>query len=174
MAISFYPSFDWNASSYARTYMPNRVAGDQQVPGMKMPPTDSVVFGKATNDPLGRTEEKGECQTCKNRKYVDGSDEGNVSFKAPGHISPEASAGMVMAHEQEHVANAVREGNKAGNELLSVSVSLKTAVCPECGRTFVAGGTTRTVIRYGNTPYEQNRKSADYARFVGANIDRKS
>ena len=28
------------------------------------------------------------CQTCKNRKYQDGSDE-NVSFKAAAHISPE-------------------------------------------------------------------------------------
>ena len=65
---------------------------------------------------------KGECQTCKERKYVDGSDEGNVSFKAPGHIAPEASAGVVMAHEKEHVANAKREGNKPGNELVSAVI----------------------------------------------------
>ena len=29
-----------------------------------------------------------ECQTCKNRKYVDGSNEANVSFKNAAHISP--------------------------------------------------------------------------------------
>mgnify|MGYP001188840773 CR=1 FL=1 len=32
-----------------------------------------------------------ECQTCKNRKYVDGSNEANVSFKNAAHISPEAA-----------------------------------------------------------------------------------
>ena len=33
-----------------------------------------------------------ECQTCKNRKYVDGSNEANVSFKNAAHISPEAAS----------------------------------------------------------------------------------
>ena len=39
-----------------------------------------------------------ECQTCKNRKYQDGSDE-MVSFKSAAHISPQAAAGRVRAHE---------------------------------------------------------------------------
>lgn len=118
-----------------------------------------------------KAEKKGECQTCKQRKYVDGSDEGNVSFKAPGHIAPEASAGAVMSHEKEHVANAVREGNKPGNELVSATVSLKTAICPECGRSYVAGGTTRTLIKYGNSDYDKNRKAADLDALLGANVD---
>ena len=46
-----------------------------------------------------------ECQTCKNRKYQDGSDE-MVSFKSAAHISPQAAAGRVRAHEGEHVSNA--------------------------------------------------------------------
>ena len=37
-----------------------------------------------------------ECQTCKNRKYQDGSDE-MVSFKSAAHISPQAAAGRVRA-----------------------------------------------------------------------------
>lgn len=119
----------------------------------------------------GKTESKGECQTCKERKYVDGSDEGNVSFKAPGHIAPEASAGVVMSHEKEHVANAKREGNKPGNELISASVSLKTAICPECGRSYVAGGTTRTLIKYGDSEYDKNKKAADLDAVLGANVD---
>lgn len=90
---------------------------------------------------------KGECQTCAKRKYVDGSNEFNVSFKAPGHISPEDSAAKVMAHEQQHVANAVAEGSKPNKELISATVSLHTSVCPECGRTYVSGGNTHTVIR---------------------------
>lgn len=40
-----------------------------------------------------------ECQTCKNRKYVDGSNEANVSFKNAAHISPEAASSAVRAHE---------------------------------------------------------------------------
>ena len=119
----------------------------------------------------GKAEKKGECQTCKERKYVDGSDEGNVSFKAPGHIAPEASAGVVMSHEKEHVANAKREGNKPGNELISATVSLKTAICPECGRSYVAGGTTRTLIKYGDSDYDKNKKAADLDAVLGANVD---
>ena len=47
---------------------------------------------------------KGECQTCKNRKYQDGSNE-NVSFKSASHISPEAAGIRVAAHEAEHVSS---------------------------------------------------------------------
>lgn len=127
---------------------------------------------KTENERTQKAESKGECQTCKERKYVDGSDEGNVSFKSPGHIAPEASAGVVMAHEKEHVANARREGSKPGNELISARVSLKTAICPECGRSYVAGGTTRTLIKYGDSEYDKNKKAADLDAVLGANIDK--
>lgn len=135
--------------------------------------TGSVSADKteASGKRTEKAEKKGECQTCKERKYVDGSDEGNVSFKAPGHIAPEASAGAVMSHEKEHVANARREGSKPGNELVSATVSIKTAICPECGRSYVAGGTTRTLIKYGNSDYDKNRKAADLDALLGANID---
>ena len=43
---------------------------------------------------------KGECQTCKNRKYQDGSNE-NVSFKSASHISPEAAAGGLLAYVKD-------------------------------------------------------------------------
>jgi len=85
-----------------------------------------------------------ECSTCKNRMYKDGSDEGDVSFKAPGHISPQASASVVASHEHEHVANAFQKANEEGVELLSVSVSLEKDICPECGTAYTAGGKTRT------------------------------
>lgn len=133
-----------------------------------------TVSGDAVSVSGNRTEKavpKGECQTCAKRNYVDGSDEGNVSFKAPGHIAPEASAGTVMSHEREHVANATREGSKPGNELISATVSLKTAICPECGRSYVAGGTTRTLIKYGDSEYDKNRKAADLDAVLGANVD---
>lgn len=135
------------------------------------PSLNPLTNEKATNQRTGKAEAKGECQTCKERKYVDGSDEGNVSFKSPGHIAPEASAGVVMSHEKEHVANAKREGDKPGNELISASVSLKTAICPECGRSYVAGGTTRTLIKYGDSEYDKNKKAADLDAVLGANVD---
>lgn len=106
-----------------------------------------------------------ECQTCKNRKYQDGSNEANVSFKTPGHIAPENSASVVAAHEREHVNNALHEDKEKGKKLLSSSVRTYTAVCPECGRTYTAGGETRTVMRttVEHKPYEQD--------ILGKNID---
>ena len=114
-----------------------------------------------------------ECQTCKERKYQDGSNESDVSFKAPGHISPEASASAVMAHEQEHVANAYQKAAQKGGQVVSCSVSLHTAVCPECGTSYVSGGTTNTSISYPDesNPYQQNKKAQDAIRLKGANID---
>ena len=112
-----------------------------------------------------------ECQTCKSRRYQDGSDE-MVSFKTPGRISPEESYAKVSSHEQEHVTNAIAEGKKPGKELVSASVSLKTAICPECGRSYIAGGTTTTVMRtYGSDPYSQNQKSYEQEAAKGNYID---
>lgn len=117
-----------------------------------------------------RTERKDneECETCKNRTYVDGSNESDVSFKAPGHIAPEASASRVMSHEYEHVLNAYQEEQEEGKELVSVSVSLKTAICPECGRSYVAGGETRTIMRTGAESAYQTQMQA-YNAFAGGN-----
>ena len=112
-----------------------------------------------------------ECQTCKNRRYQDGSDE-MVSFKTGGHIDPGESYAKVMGHEKEHVANAIAEGNKKNKELVSTTVSLKTAICPECGRAYVAGGTTRTVMKtYGDDPYSRNQKSFEGEAARGNRID---
>ena len=46
------------------------------------------VTGKENG--IGSVDENGkqkDCQICKNRKYVDGSDEANVSFKSAAHVS---------------------------------------------------------------------------------------
>lgn len=108
-----------------------------------------------------------ECETCANRTYVDGSNESDVSFKTPGHISPEASAAVVSAHEYEHVRNALQEDKRPDAELVSVSVSLKTAVCPECGTTYVAGGKTRTLMRYGEETSAYAKQQEAYNAFAG-------
>lgn len=117
---------------------------------------------------------KSECQTCQNRKYVDGSNENDVSFKTPGHIAPENSASQVMAHEQEHVSNAIAEGNKPNKQLLSATVTLHTSVCPECGRVYVSGGTTHTRIRTteSSNPYDQRQRDMNRALLAGMNFDK--
>lgn len=124
-----------------------------------------------SNSPYAEKVKPQECQTCKNRKYVDQSNE-NVSYKAPTHISPQSSYSAVSAHEQEHVSNAVSEGSKEGNRLVSASVSLKMEICPECGKPYVAGGVTKTQIQYNtDNPYENSRKSAEASLLKGMNFD---
>lgn len=136
---------------------------------------------KGLEDPEKEKEEKKrkgiedpseECQTCKNRKYKDGSDE-MVSFKTPTKISPESAAAAVRAHEQEHVSNAYSKAAQKNGKVIAASVSIHTAVCPECGRTYISGGTTHTQIKYYNedNPYQKGLKSADRAKYSGMNLD---
>lgn len=134
---------------------------------------DYVTRVNTENDVEGSSKVKQvECQTCKNRKYVDGSDEGDVSFKAPGHIDPGQSYATVMSHEQEHMTNARQKTAGSDAKLISASISLKMAVCPECGRTYVAGGVTNTTIQYNkNNPYDKGRKTVEGSFLKGQKID---
>ena len=99
-----------------------------------------------------------ECQTCKERKYQDGSNDPGVSFKAPGHISPESSGSTVMAHEQEHVGNEQSKARQEGREVIAQSVRIFTSVCPECGKVYVSGGETRTTT--ADRPSQKKEQSA--------------
>ena len=60
--------------------------GEKKVDGTK----DSRDDSEDGRNKIGKSRE--ECQTCKNRKYVDGSNDANVSFKNAAHVSPEAAA----------------------------------------------------------------------------------
>lgn len=152
-------------------YQPYSVSGVYDAPGAvggrEREEGDGQSVGKA-----GRKSSPEECQTCKERKYQDGSDE-NVSFKAAAHISPQAAGSAVRAHEGEHVANAYDKAAEKGGKVLSASVSIHTAVCPECGRTYVSGGTTNTKIKYSDesNPYQKNQKAQDALRLKGSHID---
>lgn len=147
------------------------------VPVTRVPGVDAVTGGTGSTGQVHektRAEKQAECQTCKHRKYVDGSNEGDVSFKAPGHIDPGASQGVVMSHELEHVANARQEGSKPGKQLVSATVSLQYAVCPECGRVYVAGGETTTTIKTSyneSNPYDRGRKTIEGSILAGMNVD---
>lgn len=128
--------------------------------------------GESAEVAPGRKSSPAECETCRERKYQDGSDE-MVSFKSAAHISPNAAGTTVRAHENEHVRNAYHKASEGNGKVLQASVSIKTAICPECGRTYVSGGETRTRIQYQNedNPYQKNKKSTDYANVVGQNLD---
>ena len=130
---------------------------------------DGVYWDRESeDDSVKKNGEK--CQTCAKRRYQDGSNE-NVSFKAAAHISPEAAGSAVRAHEGEHVSNAYTKAAKNDGKVVSASVSIHTSVCPECGRTYVSGGTTSTRIKYPADPYEKSKKVLGEEEAKGKNID---
>ena len=49
------------------------------------------------------------------------------------------------AHENQHVQHEQAKAMREGREVVFQSVQIKTGICPECGRAYVAGGTTTTV-----------------------------
>lgn len=91
--------------------------------------------------------DNGECQTCKNRKYQDGSDDPGVSFKSPSKIAPGSAESAVRAHEYEHVNRNQAKAAREGQEIVYQNVRIKHGICPECGEDYVAGGLTTAVIK---------------------------
>ena len=168
MTIGNIPGYPPGSSPYTNTTAP--------VAANTVNPLDKPEEKSANPDDTkkaGRRSAPSECETCANRKYQDGSDEGNVSFKAAAHISPEAAGARVRAHEGEHVSNAYKKAAQKNGKVLNASVTIHTSICPECGRTYVSGGVTNTRIKYSNedNPYTKNQKQLDAAQYKGANID---
>lgn len=89
--------------------------------------------------------EEGKCQTCEKRKYQDESDDMGVSFQTPTNIAPEQVASAVRGHENEHVVREQAKAQREDRKVVSQSVTLHTDICPECGKVYISGGTTRTV-----------------------------
>lgn len=96
------------------------------------------------------------CQTCKQRRYQDQSNDPSVSFQSPGYIAPGSSAAVVMSHEQQHVSHEQVQAGQEGRRVVSQSVVLHYAVCPECHRSYVSGGETRTVTASANRSNSSN------------------
>jgi len=93
---------------------------------------------------LDALEPQGACYTCQNRKYVDQSDDASVSFQTPTNINPSMAGAVVASHEQEHVRNEQARAHRDDREIVNQTVTLTYDFCPECGRNYVSGGTTRT------------------------------
>lgn len=100
------------------------------------------------------------CETCANRRYVDDSDDMSVSFQTPTNIHPSIAAVAVAAHEQEHVQNEQANALRDNRTITHQSVTFQYAICPECGRFYVAGGTTRTAS-VANTEEEEHTVGAE-------------
>ncbi len=153
-----------NGSSYGSPYDSYQLYGSPSKEGYD-------EKGKTINGENKNGEEK--CETCENRKYQDGSDEANVSFKSAAHVSPEAAGAAVRAHEQQHVSNAYKKAAEDNGKVIQASVTIHTAICPECGRSYVSGGTTATQIKYYNeeNPYQKDLKATDGDKYRGMNVD---
>lgn len=93
------------------------------------------------------TVEEGKCETCEKRKYQDGSDDSSVSYQTPTRIDPDLAASAVRGHEMEHVFHEQSRAEREDRKVVSQSVTLHTDICPECGKVYVSGGTTRTVTK---------------------------
>ncbi len=120
-------------------------------------PKDGTQNGKISEEAdRKRRFDSFECQTCKNRKYQDGSDDSGVSFQTPTRVDPRAAASKVRSHEQEHVSRNQAKAEREGNEIVAQSVTIHTGICPECGKVYVSGGTTRTITKGGSDADENN------------------
>ena len=145
-------------------------AKEEAAPALNLPGAkkDGDGVQQAENPALSESKsaqevmEEGECQTCKERKYQDGSDDPGVSFKTPTNIAPEQAASAVRGHESEHVVREQAKARREDRKVVSQSVTYHTAICPECGKVYVSGGTTRTVTRADNSRQaEQQNKNQD-------------
>ncbi len=136
----------------AETFLPKNQYFEKQYADVSNP----IIQGKdqETKLPTYKTVEKAEqkgtdyknpCKTCESRSYQDESGDPGVSMKSPTKLSPAAAGSAVRAHEQEHVTRNQAKAKQEGREILSQTVSIHTGICPECGKTYVSGGTTRTV-----------------------------
>lgn len=115
--------------------------------------------------------EEGKCQTCEKRKYQDGSDDMGVSFQTPTRIAPEQVASAVRGHENEHVVREQAKARQEGRHVVSQSVTLHTDICPECGKVFISGGTTRTVTAANKeNPQQEDGREEQEQQQKGVNL----
>lgn len=166
--ISYISPYASSISGVANA-MPQARASSENV----TPSSDTTKIEQATGKKVDKTDPGYKCETCENRKYQDGSNEHDVSFKSASKVAPEAAASAVRSHEQMHVTNAYQKAEKDNGKVVSANVTIHTSICPECGKTYVSGGTTRTTIKYSNedNPYQKNLKNLQGGFLRGMNLD---
>ena len=125
---------------------------------------------KANDDSPLNDKQKEECQTCKNRKYKDGSNDPGVSYKTPTKIKSGAAAAAVKSHEHEHVSRERAKAQREGKEIIYQNVTIHTAICPECHKSYVSGGTTRTVTRNSNESQMNNMENEEKGKFIDIRV----
>lgn len=152
------PSSAWEKyENYRQTLFKNQ--GDPGDP-------DLSAGGTQETDKTKKVNNTGECQTCDSRRYQDGSDDPGVSFKTPTQISPEQAFSSVQGHEREHVSRERSKADREDRKVVSQSVTYHTGICPECGTTYVSGGTTRTVTKSDQKP--ETNEAAKQEQKAGA------
>lgn len=134
--------------------------------------TSQLAGGAAERpDPASGIKSAGECTTCRSRKYSDGSSDSTVSFQTPTKLSPEQADTAVRSHEQEHVVHEQVRARESGQRVVSQSVAIHSAICPECGRSYVSGGTTTTVTKPQNETDSYTASGSNARSSAGAMVD---
>lgn len=144
--ISTYNQIGITNSYQTQTISPSKNSFVPAVQKNTIPTTNTIqpdIF-KAYDDKTLKRMGIIECSTCANRTYQDGSDDSGVSFQSPTHIAPASSHAAVRGHEQEHVVRERANAEKLGGKVISQSVTIHMAICPECGRAYSSGGVTKT------------------------------
>jgi hypothetical protein len=75
-----------------------------------------------------------------------------------------------MGHEMEHVNHEQARAQEEDRTIVAQYVQIHTAVCPECGRTFVAGGTTTTVTGSKSGESYANKASGALGRSIDTTV----
>jgi hypothetical protein len=119
----------------------NQTVNPTALPGQTKP--DAVAMGQKAKEASGAQE----CQTCKNRRYQDASNDPGVSMKAPTKLTPSQAASAVASHEGEHYNRENSKAEREGREVVSNNIRIFTSICPECGKPYVSGGETTTVTK---------------------------
>lgn len=127
--------------------MPKLEKEDEKDPSLSKTEAEKTEHMKRKHDGFEKGCPLCQCETCRNRRYQDDSDDSAVSFQSATKMSPAAAAYRVRGHEMEHVRREKAKADQEGMRVVSQSVRIKTDTCEECGRIYVSGGLTHTVTR---------------------------
>ena len=147
------------------------ISGSPLIPYSNSPYSNSTTLTAAPQTgvtPSAQGAQIKECETCRNRRYQDRSDDPTVSFQTPTRVSRDGAYEAVVSHENEHVQHEQARAQASGRKVVYQQVSVHTSVCPECGRVYVSGGETVTAT---TTDPEKNGPGEDRLEDKGRTID---